>query len=68
MFLLLGFELQRHAAGSVTLQAKSRWNSQPKSRYILTTPDRIPPNTYSKRGGCTQTLFQILTTIYKYLL
>ena len=23
------------------------------------SPDRIPPNTYSKRGGCTQTLFQI---------
>ena len=24
-------------------------------------PDRIPPNTYSKRGGCTRTLFQLLT-------
>ena len=37
MFLLLGFELQRHAAGSVTLRAESRCNLNPKSRYILTT-------------------------------
>ena len=27
------------------------------------SPDRIPPNTFSKRGRCTQTLFQLIPVL-----
>ena len=55
MYLLLGFELKRDSAHSVTLPAAWRCNSNPKSRYIY-----IVANMYLLLGfNCSVTLLAV---------